>query len=72
MALQISARYGTGKVADLLLKAKARLGRIVVDMAIHSGHREAFEEALRRNGKKIVNDEYIDDIEKPEPNEGRS
>lgn len=65
-ALDLSAMFGTGKIADLLLNAKANVSRKTVKWAIQSGHRDALEEALRKNGKKIVHDRYIeDDIQKP-------
>lgn len=67
-AIHISAQHGTSKVADLLVKAKADLNLSynenddsTVDMAINSGHREIFEEVLRKNGKKIVDESRIED-----------
>lgn len=66
-------KYLLGTERAKLLKAKAKQRFSTLSMAIQSGHRAAFEEALRKNGKKIVDDEYIeDDIEKPQPNEGKS
>lgn len=66
-AIHRSAEHGKSEVADLLVNAKAELNvkdnnyRTPFEWAKASGHREDFEEVMRKYGKKVKGDEIVDD-----------
>lgn len=65
----MSVHSGTFKIADLLLKAKANVGYPALSKAKRTGHREAFEEVLRKNRMKVVDNKVaLVDIENSKPN----
>lgn len=64
-AIHWSVEHGTSRVADVLIKARADLSSSLCykidkpfNKATEPGHREIFEEMLRKNGK-FLEDEYI-------------
>lgn len=69
-AFHQSAYYGTTKVADLLIKAKAKLNYPYnycygnpPKLAEQSGHLEIFKQILSENGKFLKHGIIVDDLE---------